>query len=455
MNIVKKMALVNLVVALLCASGYSASRVVLDHIEGAVWYDTGDTVLNRNCPVKFVFRLINTDGVSVKGFSNGFQVYTKRNGTLTSSYSPVIADTIPIGWNNYMDGGVFINKFGVNGNGIDTVGFSGFALVENGFPDGFDALVWNIVTTPTVDEDTLCVDSTFFPPNGSWLWGTSAGTIVPEWGGPYCYRILLCPCGWTVFDNCPSTITATYGSTVQDTIYAHNSIYPQLPVQFVVFDGPGSISSLSDTSAVWSYQPTIHDTGSVRTVMLTAYSEGSCGSCDFTVHITTEPPYFTGGCDDTVQTDAGGTATHTVTTNVNPEYIYINSVHREPSGSYSIDNGVITFTTSSNDRGLYTFEVCVAFLADTVCCPVTFFVTDSVCLNRGNVDGVVAESRPVDVSDLTYLVAYLFQGGTEPPCIEEGNVDAVIGSGGPVDVADLTYLVAYLFQGGDAPPVCP
>ncbi len=78
----------------------------------------------------------------------------------------------------------------------------------------------------------------------------------------------------------------------------------------------------------------------------------------------------------------------------------------------------------------------------------------SCCLNRGNVDGVIGSAGPVDVSDLTYLVAFLFQGGYAPPCIEEGNVDGVIGGAGLVDVADLTYLVAFLFQGGTPPPAC-
>ncbi|MFH1374494.1 MAG: hypothetical protein ABII79_11935 [bacterium] len=68
------------------------------------------------------------------------------------------------------------------------------------------------------------------------------------------------------------------------------------------------------------------------------------------------------------------------------------------------------------------------------------------CQNRGDVD----DSGGLDVGDLTYLVAYLFQGGPAPPCPEEGDVDA---SGG-IDVGDLTYLVAYLFQGGPPPPPC-
>ncbi len=77
------------------------------------------------------------------------------------------------------------------------------------------------------------------------------------------------------------------------------------------------------------------------------------------------------------------------------------------------------------------------------------------CVDRGNIDGIIGAGGPVDVADLTYLVAYLFLGGSGPPCPEQGNVDGIAGAGGPTDVADLTYLVVFLFQDGPAPPACP
>ncbi len=82
-----------------------------------------------------------------------------------------------------------------------------------------------------------------------------------------------------------------------------------------------------------------------------------------------------------------------------------------------------------------------------------FAVNVACCLNRGNVDGILGSGGAIDVSDLTYLVAYLFQQGPLPPCDEEGNVDGIVGST-PIDVSDLTYLVAYLFQSGPTPPPC-
>ncbi len=74
-------------------------------------------------------------------------------------------------------------------------------------------------------------------------------------------------------------------------------------------------------------------------------------------------------------------------------------------------------------------------------------IGDSCDVICGDIDG---SGETPDVGDLTYLVAYLFQGGPPPPSMEAADVD---GSGGTPDVGDITYLVAYLFQGGPD-PIC-
>ena len=68
---------------------------------------------------------------------------------------------------------------------------------------------------------------------------------------------------------------------------------------------------------------------------------------------------------------------------------------------------------------------------------------------RGNVNGDGSDA--IAVNDLTYLVAYIFQSGPNPPCPSEGDVNG----NGSIAVNDLTYLVAYLFQSGPTPPTCP
>ena len=76
------------------------------------------------------------------------------------------------------------------------------------------------------------------------------------------------------------------------------------------------------------------------------------------------------------------------------------------------------------------------------------------CQTRGDVDGLSFSGSPIDVSDVTFLVAFLFKGGQQPPCDDAADVDNIIGPGGSIDTSDLTYLVAYLFKGGPQPPPC-
>lgn len=70
---------------------------------------------------------------------------------------------------------------------------------------------------------------------------------------------------------------------------------------------------------------------------------------------------------------------------------------------------------------------------------------------RGNANSDPSEA--LNISDITYLVAYCFGGGPAPECSDEGNVN---GDGaGAINISDITYLVAYCFGGGPEPPACP
>jgi hypothetical protein len=78
---------------------------------------------------------------------------------------------------------------------------------------------------------------------------------------------------------------------------------------------------------------------------------------------------------------------------------------------------------------------------------------------RGNVNYDGGDA--VDISDLVYLVDYMFTGGPAPVCPEEANVDASCCAGGShetladLDISDVVYLVDYMFTGGPEPVACP
>ncbi len=98
-----------------------------------------------------------------------------------------------------------------------------------------------------------------------------------------------------------------------------------------------------------------------------------------------------------------------------------------------LDTGTLTFTVQATDEAGASDEAQLTLPIKARC---------------GDVD--LSGSGP-DVSDLTYLVNYLFGGGPAPPVPEAANVDSDNG----VTVADLTYLVDYLFMGGPDPDCRP
>ncbi len=76
----------------------------------------------------------------------------------------------------------------------------------------------------------------------------------------------------------------------------------------------------------------------------------------------------------------------------------------------------------------------------------------SCCLgDRGNIDN--SPDDVADITDLIYLVDYMFGGGPGPVCEEEANVDGSVD--GVVDISDVIYFVDWMFGSGPPPPSCP
>lgn len=81
---------------------------------------------------------------------------------------------------------------------------------------------------------------------------------------------------------------------------------------------------------------------------------------------------------------------------------------------------------------------------------------------RGNIDG--DPDHNIDISDLVYLITYMFQQGPPPVCdmpdvpgcSEHYYIEADVNGDGICvpDISDLVYLVSYMFQGGPAPVDC-
>ncbi len=69
---------------------------------------------------------------------------------------------------------------------------------------------------------------------------------------------------------------------------------------------------------------------------------------------------------------------------------------------------------------------------------------------RGNMDGDPEEL--ITISDLVYLVDYMFNNGPACACYEESDING--DDSDPIDVADLVHLVDYMFNEGAPPSPC-
>ncbi|MDF1543855.1 MAG: C25 family cysteine peptidase [bacterium] len=114
----------------------------------------------------------------------------------------------------------------------------------------------------------------------------------------------------------------------------------------------------------------------------------------------------------------------------------------EPSSSAIVQ---VTLDATDLDNGLYTGMLNVGCNdPDTPASPlaVTLTVQTYIC---GDTNG---DQTGPDVTDLTFLVDYLFAGGAPPAQEAAADMD---GSGGSPDIVDLTYFVDFLFASGPAP----
>ncbi len=117
------------------------------------------------------------------------------------------------------------------------------------------------------------------------------------------------------------------------------------------------------------------------------------------------------------------------------------SIYYTLNGGGSGDTTVVSFDPYTS----YSPEVIASRDGYTVSLQPGYIAIDPC--NPGDVNG---DGAGPDISDLTYLVNFMFKSGPTPPIIENANVDGI----GTINIADVTYLVNFMFKGGPI-PLCP
>lgn len=129
--------------------------------------------------------------------NNGFRLYSPNNAQWTE------LTLHPAGLGTYPPANFALfqpNCIGCNGQSPSLIQFGGVAFsCTSGLPPGYDGVAFTISfrSRPLDVGKQICIDSSYTPPAGSWLWASlcpPAPNLKPSWSGAHCYRVLAKDC---------------------------------------------------------------------------------------------------------------------------------------------------------------------------------------------------------------------------------------------------------------------
>lgn len=440
-----------------CSLAFGQS-VSLDHVDGL----TPEGDLEIGVPITFHIRL-TADDQSYAGIDNGFRVYS-LSGVL---WDTTIGDTTGTLGREQFDGLFTIMSRSTDGLGADSLVFGGFKIYSTGMPAGFDDIAYTIQIGPISESfigRTVCLDSSYIPPAGSrWKWAVQQGESVhPSWDGPHCFDI-LCNAGRTdsdndgiadACDNCPDHFNPDQENADGD--FPGDSCDVCLYDPYDDADGDGVCADVDNCPATNNPTQADEDQDGLgdacdncpsvsNAEQLDADNDGFGDVCD-------NCPYVENALQEDADTDAVGDICDNCPTQYNPLQSdddgdglgnLCDPCPSDPANDVDgdglcagDDNCPTVYNPDQTDTdGDGIGDACVAMFE---------------CVGiRGNIDADANDE--IIISDLVYLVDYMFTGGPAPPIFEEADMDAT----GEIDISDLVLLVDYMFTGGPAPEPCP
>ena len=211
----RKIAYVVCVAALTATVNAQETSVTLDHVDGVT-----DDKMRVEQPITFYLRLTNNSSETYIGSVNAFRLYSPDGARWVPGYSldtadcakpPCPVDTVwygrfvdpagrtPLVWHGQdpqiYDGALHVYARSRDGQLSDTIAFTGFVSSTGvGLEPGFDDIGYTITIgrlPQTMAGLTICLDTSFFPPTGGWLWAGN-NQVSPTWDGPHCFSVGVC-----------------------------------------------------------------------------------------------------------------------------------------------------------------------------------------------------------------------------------------------------------------------
>jgi hypothetical protein len=306
----------------------------------------------------------------------------------------------------------------------------------------------------------LSIDNVYLAPDGPWMFddGTpyaptfhgqpNTSMTIPD-ASAEIFEVHVLPCGYPRFTNTPNAVeNASHCSEFKFTFRAED---PEGKCGKGPLEFSSSVGNMNPTTGQFTLLP---DPACGVTAVTAIVTNSGCMTDQFVFTVNwidtpaefTNCPILTGyiKADDIYEfpfaahdPDTCDKITYTVVPFGGP-----------PVGSYAVNStGKFVFTPAPDDNeylrvfNLFANSGCSAI--DT--CQFRVMIGWSVC---GDANG----DMEADISDVVYLISYIFQGGLQPNPLLKGdaNCDAA------VDISDVVYLISYIFSGGYLPCAdCP
>ncbi len=406
----------------------------------------------------------NYTGQVIEGMSVSWKIYGIGDITTFNYYGG--GQPIPgiVRMGGFEEGGFWdlnntLTSWSWDGMGVDTLGHIAQAQTGSGWIQEFVTttkykLLVNIPDDDYQNHGSICIDSLDSPyPEYDWLFSPQ---VTSRFGGPYCIEISAIYGPASIFQNLPVQMVNAHNIPFDDTFYVRYSLPTYEATTAEASVGDLEIISPGPGIAVfeWTFDPPCDwaADGQMHEVTFTiGDNQGGIAVATMELFVTNSAPVFSGPYGDTFYAPLGLESQvffEASDINGTEEHIWTVTFDPEPAGTYSINQGVVSFMAASEDVG-NTYEVSVMLNdCEKYSFQAGFYykaVGEALCGDL-NYDGAV------NVLDILALIDYKLNGignpGFFPWEIADCNGDGI------VNILDIIYLINYKFKGGPAPN-CP
>ncbi len=447
----RRYLLILTVLQLICGHAIAADYVAVDYSHGDSFY--GD------CPMSIGFRLTYEceDPDPLTGISLGFEFTT--TGASTFEYEAGDYERPTAFWGDWWPIPA-VNDDGLVGDEMSygelfMGGPVPFSTIPSGTVDG-EFLRIELAVSGIGGE--FCIDSAIV---GTGVW-SFVGMTCGEGGGPerplfldnslsdanhpICAEVEELMCMDPVIDTVPDgdllSVSHCSGASFDfgaDPIQLDSLGQPVAIISWDVISGPGTIDDVGYYT-IDSQLPGVYD---VTIEVLSV----CCGLDEYTfqVEFTNDAPSFAGCPIEKTALINSQTVFQLNATDADQcDQLEFSLMDDGGQSGVSVSpGGTFTWDPTPATTGTYSFATGVSDGAAADECTVNVTLVDGSTVECGDVDA----SGAVDIDDIVYLIAYVFQGGPEPLILSTGNVNCA----GGADIDDVVYLINYVFSSGLAP----